>query len=245
MLVDGYEGAGKSTWAQQVGKYVDPTLCLSRICMTADEFKKSIINGKKGECVIYDEAVTGMAAGESITRIGRLLKSMMMQMRQKNLFVIVILPSIFELNKYAVLSRARSLFHIYESKGRLGFWVGYNKKDVRNLYLKGKKTYSYKVRSRFNGRFYGKYAVNEKEYRNKKGEALFLIDDTPEEGKWKSERRIFLANLFLFMKKQGKWNRNDMIEWLQGIEIKMSPNNITNMVVSTRKQGKIHNSLLT
>ena len=112
VIIDGYEGSGKSTAAQQWGKYVDNTLCLERICMTADEFKKAILTAGKGQCVIYDEAVTGMTAGDTISRIGKLLKSLMMQMRQKNLFVIVILPSIFELNKYAVLSRCRSFFHI-------------------------------------------------------------------------------------------------------------------------------------
>lgn len=101
---------------------------------------------------------------------------MMMQMRQKNLFVIVILPTVFELNRYSVLSRARSLFHIYESSGRMGYWVGYNKKDLRTLYMRGKKTYSYRVRSNFRGRFYGKYAVNEIDYRKKKEQALFRMD---------------------------------------------------------------------
>ena len=202
MLIDGYEGVGKSTFAQQAGMYVDPTLNLDRVCMTADEFKNQIINAQKGQCVIYDEAVTGMSSGESITRIGRLLKSMMMQMRQKNLFVIVILPSVFELNKYAVLSRARSLFHMYEASGKIGYWVGYNKKDVRQLYLKGKKTYSYKVYSMFRGRFGGKYTVNEEAYRKKKGDALFKLDEDPgkremtnQQIKWYSQRDVFIKSL--------------------------------------------------
>lgn len=176
MIIDGYEGSGKSTAAQQWGKYVDNSLDLPRICMTADEFKQAIIDSKQKQCVIYDEAVTGMSSSDSVTRIGKLLKSMMMQMRQKNLFVIVIMPSIFELSKYAVLSRSRAFFHIYESKGKMGYFVGYNKKDTKMLYLKGKKTYTYKVRSRFIGRFYGKYVVDEELYRKKKEDALFLID---------------------------------------------------------------------
>lgn len=177
MIIDGYEGSGKSTLAQQMGKYVDPTLDLSKICMTTNEFKQAIIDAGKNECVIYDEAVTGMTAGDSISRVGKLLKSMMMQMRQKNLFVIVIIPTVFELNKYSVLSRARCMFHTYEKKERMGYWVGYNKKDLRLLYMRGKKTYSYKVKSHFIGRFYGKYTVNEDAYRKKKQDALWLIEN--------------------------------------------------------------------
>jgi hypothetical protein len=172
MLIDGYEGSGKSTLGQQIGRFVDPNLNLSRICMTADEFKDAINNSPKDSCVIYDEAVTGMSAGDSISKVGKVLKALMMQMRQKNLFVIIIIPSVFELNKYSVLSRARSFFHVYENKGMRGFYVGYNQKDLKNLYLKGKQFHTYNVRSYFNGRFWGKYAVNEEAYRKKKEEAL-------------------------------------------------------------------------
>lgn len=93
ILVDGYEGAGKSVFSMQIAKYVDPSLDLSRVCMTAEEFKEAIINAKRGQAVIYDEAVTGLSSTDSIRKVGRVLKSMMMQMRQKNLFVIIILPS--------------------------------------------------------------------------------------------------------------------------------------------------------
>lgn len=176
VLVDGYEGSGKSTFAIQMGRYLDNTLNLNKICMTADEFKQAIINAKKGDCIIYDEAVTGLSSGESITRIGRLLKSMMMQMRQKNLFVIIVIPSFFELNRYAVLGRAKGLFHIYERNGLRGYFVGYNKSDMKKVYLNGRKHYSYCWRSFFNGRFYGKYAVDEEQYKKKKEEALFNTD---------------------------------------------------------------------
>jgi ABC-type dipeptide/oligopeptide/nickel transport system ATPase component len=198
LIVDGYEGSGKSTFAQQIGKYVDPYLNLDRVCMTASEFKQAINNAGKGQCVIYDEAVTGMSSGDSITRVGKLLKSQMMQMRQKNLFVIVIIPTIFEMGKYAVLSRARCLYHIYENKGKMGYWVGYNKKDLRLLYLSGKKTYSYRIRSSFIGRFYGKYTVNEVEYRRKKSEALDLIDDEEEKEKKKDD----LAKISIMLKEK-------------------------------------------
>lgn len=200
LIIDGYEGSGKSTLAQQMGTFVDPTLDLSRICMTTEEFRQAIINAEKNQCVIYDEAVTGMTAGDSISRVGKLLKSMMMQMRQKNLFVIVIIPTVFELNKYSVLSRARSLFHTYEKKDRMGYWVGYNKKDLRKLYLLGKKTYSYKVRSRFIGRFYGKYTVNEEQYRKKKEDALFLIETEEEkpkrDNKYMNQRNLILKEVY-------------------------------------------------
>lgn len=198
LLIDGYEGSGKSTFAQQIGAVVDPTLDISRVCMTAPEFKKAIINSKKNQCVIYDEAVTGLSAADSISRVGKILKSLMMQMRQKNLFVIVILPTIFDLNKYVVLGRAKAFFHIYEASGRRGYFVGYNRRDMKKTYLQGKKTYSYTVRSRFKGRFYGKYVIDEEEYRKKKEEALAKADEEEEYNKFEVRDKIFLANKEFF-----------------------------------------------
>jgi len=242
MLIDGYEGSGKSTLGQQVGKFVDPTLCLERVCMTASEFKKAIMEAPKGSCVIYDEAVTGMSAGESITRVGRLLKSLMMQMRQKNLFVIVIIPSIFEFSKYAVLSRARSLFHTYEIGSRMGYWAAYSRADMRKLYLGGKKTHSFKIRSHFTGRFYGKYAINDEDYRKKKEQALMDMDDDDGkigESKMTFQRKIFLTNLYLALKKFKNWNQKEFCVWLQGIDVEITNVNLCKMLAETRKIGKL------
>ena len=232
LIIDGYEGSGKSTFAQQIGIYVDSTLCLSRICMTADEFKQAIIDAKKGECVIYDEAVTGMSASDSITRIGRLLKSMMMQMRQKNLFVIVIIPTVFELGKYAILSRARCLFHIFE-KNNVHKWIAYNKKDLKKLYIKGKKNYAYTVKSFFGGRFFGKMTVNEKEYRKKKEDALFLLDE-PE----KKEDKYYQRNLIIkALYKQHYPSTRKLSAWLKSIGVKLEQ-----PMVSTITGEKLENA---
>lgn len=235
MIIDGYEGSGKSTLAQQMGKFVDPTLNLNRICMTTSEFKQAIIDANQNECVIYDEAVTGMTSGDSISRVGKLLKSMMMQMRQKNLFVIVIIPTVFELNKYTVLSRARCMFHTYEKKEKMGYWVGYNKKDLRMLYMRGKKTYSYKVRSSFIGRFYGKYTVNEDEYRKKKQEALWLIENeeknTEKSNKYMLQRDLIIKKLYLEVIK----SERKLSDWLKIAGVQLSGVMIGKIVEKTQE----------
>lgn len=203
MLLSGYEGSGKSTLASQLAKYVDHDFCLDRMCFTPEEFKKCIYNAEKGQAVVYDEAVTGMTAGGSITKVGRLLKSMMMQMRQKNLFVIVVIPSVFELNKYAVLHRAMCLFHVWEKKNRY-CWVGYNKKDTKKIYIIGKKNYVIKVRSRFNGRFYGNMGVDKMLYEQKKTFALEKEDEVEEKVNKFSIQRDFFINELRKLVKSGK-----------------------------------------
>ncbi len=180
MIVDGLEGSGKTTLGIQIGWIVDPTLTLDRITFTGEEFKSAILAAKEGQCVIYDEAFTGLSSRAALSEINRMLVSLMMQMRQKNLFVIIILPSYFLLDKYVALFRARSLIHVYESRGRRGYFAAYNARLKKLLYLRGIKTYDYSVvKTNFRGRFYGKFALGveiEEEYRKKKAQAFADMD---------------------------------------------------------------------
>src|SRR3990167_1240677 len=83
-VVDGAEGAGKSVFAQQIAKLVDPTFDTSRMCMTPQEFTTAILKAKKGQAVIFDEAFTGLSSRQSLAEVNRLIVSLMMEMRQKN-----------------------------------------------------------------------------------------------------------------------------------------------------------------
>lgn len=178
--------SGKSTIALQIGKYVDPTLDLNRIVFDAESFRQAIFKAKKGQCVVFDEAFTGLSSRAALSGVNKTLVSLMMQMRQKNLMVIMVLPTFFMLDKYAALFRAKALIHVYENKGVRGYFRLYNSKLKKILYLKGKKDYSYShkyVRTMFKGRFYGKFALGsdelEKKYRKKKEKALQDTEKDP------------------------------------------------------------------
>jgi len=169
----------KSTLAFQIGKCVDPTLDLSRIVFTAEDFRQAIYKAKKGQCIIYDEAFTGLSSRSALSGINRALVSLMMQMRQKNLCIILVLPTFFLLDKYAALFRTRILIHVYENKGIRGYFRIFNSRKKQQLILRGQKTMSYNHKglyTRFKGRFYGKFALGspdiEKKYRKKKEKAL-------------------------------------------------------------------------
>lgn len=168
--------SGKSTFAFQLGKYIDPTLTIRRVVFSADDFRDAIYKAKKGQVIIYDEAFTGLSSRSSLSGINRALVSLMMQMRQKNLCIILVLPTFFLLDRYAALFRSRILIHVYENKGIRGFYRVYNRKKKKMIYLTGKKDYTYRVRTKYTGRFYGKFALgdenDEKEYRKKKAKAL-------------------------------------------------------------------------
>lgn len=172
-VIDGGEGDGKSVFAMQLAKYCDPTFNLARTCFAPEEFRKAILAAKKVQSVVFDESFRGLSSRGALTEVNKILVALMMECRQKNLFVFVVMPTFFLLDKYVALWRARGLFHVYRKKGKKGFWVFFNRRKKKLLYLKGKTTYSYnQPKSQMKGHFVDVYAVNEREYRKRKEEAF-------------------------------------------------------------------------
>jgi len=196
-IVDGEEGSGKSVLAMQLGRVLDENFCIERVCFTPEEFTKAIIRSKKGQCVIYDEAFTGLSSRGSLSEVNKLLVSLMMEMRQKNLFVIIVMPTFFLLDKYVAIWRARGLFHVYTQKGRRGSWMFFNRNKKKILYLLGKKLYDYsQPRSSFKGRFYDQYVINEQEYREKKKKAMSNKSRVTKAATFLNQRNSLLWLLF-------------------------------------------------
>jgi len=152
----------------------------------------------------------------------------MMQMRQKNLMVIMVLPTFFMLDKYAALFRAKALIHVYENKGVRGYWRLYNSRLKKLLYLNGKKDYSYShkyVKTQFKGRFYGKFALGsnelEKKYRDKKSKALEATEKDPmtsRQIKYRNQRDIAIY----LLRKNSKITYRELETMLQDYDFDIS-----------------------
>ena len=207
-VVDGYEGSGKSVLAQQMAKYCDPTIGLDRIVFTPKEFIEAIKKSKQYEAIIYDEAFRGMSSRAAMSAINRTLMSVLAQIRQKNLFVFIVIPSIFELDRYAAVWRSRALIHVYTKdnfkRGSFAFFDQNRKKD---LYMLGKKYFSYrKPPSNFYGSFSNGYVVDEPDYRKKKVEALDMEGNGHALGKLETKyRERFVIEMDHSMKNGGNW----------------------------------------
>lgn len=182
-IYDGYEGSGKSVKAMQDAYYCDPTLTLDRVTFNPSEFRKAILEAKAYTSVIYDEAYTGLSSRAAMSRINRALVTMLAEIRQKNLFVFVVLPTFFDLDKYVALWRSRALVHIYLGKKfQRGYFQFYSMDRKKQLYAEGKKYYSYyKPSPNFRGRFTNYYVLDEKEYRKKKRDSLVKREKAREE----------------------------------------------------------------
>ena len=193
-IVDGREGSGKSYWTIQQACYIEPSLLespeklVSRICFSPEEFREIIRETKNG-VIIFDEAFRGFSSRAAMSRINKILVQTLMEMRQNNNIVFIVLPSFFLLDIYPAMLRSDILFNIYEDKkNNKRAFRGYNRKDKNSIYQIGlKRGWTYPFDSHFKGRFYNKFPGGETfldAYIKKKADALqrmfpqdFIQDD--------------------------------------------------------------------
>lgn len=180
-IVDGTEGSGKSFFAMQMMAVLEPTLLdnpekfVDRIVFTPEDFLDKVRTIKNG-VIIFDEAFRGLSSRSALSKVNRQLVQALMEMRQQNNIVFIVLPSFFMLDIYPAMLRSNGLFNIYVAKdsGRR-IWQGYNKQDKNRLYQQGiKKGWNYFVRTKFRDYFFGSFPKGEflEFYLRKKAKAL-------------------------------------------------------------------------
>jgi len=192
--------SGKSTIGIQSAGYCDPSFNNSRIVFTPKQFKDAILSAEPYQAVVYDEAYTGLSSRAAMGKINRALVSMLAEIRQKNLFIFVIMPTFFDLDKYVALWRSRALIHVYTNptgrdRFQRGFFSFYNEKRKKQLFVLGKKFYSYyKPKPNFIGRFTKAMPIDSKLYKKQKKDSLVQREQNAEEQEHKEEvdNKLFL-----------------------------------------------------
>ncbi len=173
IAIDGEEGSGKSVFGMQIAKVLDPNFTHEQVAFNSNDFIRLVMRSKKYQCIVFDEAFTGLSSRSSLSEINNLMVSLMMEMRQKNLFIIIIMPTFFMLDKYCALHRAKGLFHVYTRDGKRGYWSFFDRRGMKYLYLNGKKFYEYgSQKPILFGRFQDQYMINESKYREVKSDSL-------------------------------------------------------------------------
>lgn len=193
IIVDGTEGVGKSLWTFQQAASIDPKMFASpetftsRIAFSPEEFFNLVRTVKNG-VVIFDEAFRGFSSRSALSKVNKKLVSALMEMRQNNNIVFIVLPSFFLLDVYPAMLRSNSLFNIYFDRGTgRRSWRGFNKRDKNKIYQQGvKKGWTYTINTVFKGHFYGKFPGGEEyraAYEKKKSKALLDLDMDSTPGK--------------------------------------------------------------
>jgi len=209
--IDGREGAGKSVFAQQMGLYLDPTLCLDRIVFTGEQFMDAIKKAEKYECIIFDEAFGALSSTNAIRGFNRTIMKALREIRRKNLFLIIVMPSFFDFTKYIALHRSIALFHVYVDENyKRGRFLGFDRKKKNDLYIKGKEFYNYTaVKSSGWGTFAKGWAVDYAAYDRKKEVST---DEAEDENMGMRDAWSMRDNLILKAKEDFKWDQKRIAE---------------------------------
>lgn len=238
-IIDGATGTGKSCLAQQLAGRIDPTFDVSRACFDADEFKKAIINAKKKQAIIFDEALNGLNIRRTMSSVNVTMTSLLTEIRQKNLVIIMCLPSIFDLDKSIAIHRSQFLIHVYMKNGKRGFFRFYGKKAKARLFGNdfARRTYQYIGRSTFWGSFKNGYVIDEESYRKKKDDVLkkYLPTDTLEtpsikkKTAEKDKKAQFIINLkksknlsYRELEVMGLGDRKELSQLVRGFQLRNS-----------------------
>lgn len=232
-LVDGREGTGKSSLTFQQAKYINPNFTTDFICFNPKDFLHLLKTAEKGSVIVFDEAFRGLSSKGSRSQINKDIVEALMEVRQRNLVIFIVLPTIFLLELYAAVFRSEGLIHVYKLKKRKasgerqrGFKV-YNYEKKKMLYLRGKTkyfSYAYPKIRKAKGEFYVKKndefktgipyeTFNLKAYLDKKDAAFKRSEnqEKSEESRYKLQRDLIIKGLYnQYIKSYRK-----LSEWLE------------------------------
>ena len=199
LVIDGEEGSGKSVLTMQIAKFLDSSFNLENVCFNSTQFIERLKKAPRFSCIVLDEAFNSANSRASLTEVNRSLIGVATEMRQRNLFVLIVIPSFFDLDRYFALWRCKSLIHVYfNKKGGRGKYIIFPKSKKKYLYLTGKKFYDYrKPKSPYPPcSFTNHYTLDEEEYRKKKSEAFKIRETSNLAKRWKGQRDCFIKELY-------------------------------------------------
>ena len=197
-IIDGRSGQGKTTLASQVGCYINkevkkyyekkkiadaPEFTLRNMAWTPQEFLDKFKDVKKGDIIIFDEAMI-VSNRSTMSELNRNVIIMMSMIRSKQVFVIFCINSIFDMDKNLPLHRADMLLSVYPKEKKFASRGAYMcvpsaGGKLKYLYITGKKYYNYsKARPAFNDTFSGFFPFNDKEYEERKQDAINTYFDS-------------------------------------------------------------------
>ena len=224
VVIDGRSGLGKTTLANQVCMMLSKDYNLQKIHYNPTSFlegdesgKVGLANAKKGDCIVFDEAML-ISSRSALSSINKMIIQSMSMIRSKQIFVVFCVNSIFDLDKNLAISRADLLLHVYGNnlvdRGQfVSFYKPKNLPDkIKQLYIFGKKTYSYNIpRGNFKGRFSKDFIVDEKKYEAQKNKGV--TDFLKNLDKKYSERGIVIRDkLIFYLREKHKTKTSEIME---------------------------------
>ncbi len=155
-IIDGIEGSGKSTLGFICSYYLNPNITIDNVAIDGADALKKLEKLPDKSLLMVDEGALMFSSKDAMKKEQKKLMQVISVIRQKNMILIIVLPSYFELNRNLAIHRSRFMLHVYCTadleRGRFAY---FGTKKKRWLYLLGRKNnWSYsKPRSDFIGKF--------------------------------------------------------------------------------------------
>lgn len=180
-VVDGSVGSGKSAFAQVIGWYLsNGKLTIDDVVFTANEFKDRVRKAKKHSCIIWDECFRGIAKGRHMTKQNMQIKELLLECRDKNLFILLCTPSYTDIEQSLIRDRIKGVFHVDmkidkdTKKVRRGIFKFYSNKKILAC-IASPDDNKYPIRSNFYGRWSRYYWKNDVQAKLYDGQYLYFV----------------------------------------------------------------------
>lgn len=211
MYIGGYEGDGKSTFAGQIAAYLDPTYNLDRCVFTPEQFLHAIENAKPFQAIVYDEAQDAFDSYNSRDPKTKVIKSKLTRIRKKQLFIIIVAPDFWRINKYLFIQRSLCFINVYSKGLERGFFAFYSRSKKHILYIKGKREENiHVIEPDFRGDFGTWFPLDKESYEKKKDDAEATVTIGGDEEKTSKEENRLIKDSMVRM--YGFLSRNN---WLK------------------------------
>lgn len=180
LLVDGYEGYGKSNIAAGIAYYVawktGRKFTVDNVFFDPEEMLNFALTTDK-QIIMWDEAALGGLAMSHGNKIQMMIIQMLMVARKKRHFFIINIPRFIRL-KEPIIERCMGLIHVYaRNEKEFGRFTFYKKDGLESLYEDWKRTrrkpkyYKYQAaRGTFSEAL--PLVINEADYEKKKDEGI-------------------------------------------------------------------------
>ena len=206
-IIDGRPGTGKSTLAAQISYFCsNGHLTLTNEIFTVNQFLEEMKNAKKGDGLILDEAFDLLNKRKAQSNQNMIALSILQQMRVRQSFIFIVLPSVFDLDKNIILNLCDTFIHTYRKPfGARGQFSVYDIDGLKKLWLYGRQSLSYSpkiAKPNFRGRFTKFFPLDMEAYEDKKNKALesMKLSEKPEGSKYLTQRN----KLIVKMREEGK-----------------------------------------
>jgi hypothetical protein len=143
ILIDGKERAGKSTLGFCCAWYLsDGKMTINNLAKNTDDAIAKIQTLPDKSVLFIDEGSLSFSSKDAMRTEQKKIMKILDVVGQKNLTIIIVLPSFFELNKSIACRRSKFLLHVYtDEQLERGRFTYFGEKKKRMLYEVGKKNY--------------------------------------------------------------------------------------------------------